>query len=101
LGAALRAEQRPEHCVIFENTPISATIAHDVLMKNIAFVDHYAKYELLTADVSFGYVSDLDLMDIVKIFENTREDNEPMLELDVNSGLQKQVRKLKTSFWDE
>ena len=101
LAAALRAEQRPENCVVFENTPISATIAHDVVMKNIAFVDHYAKYELLTADVSFGYVSDLDLVDIVKIFEDTREDNEPMLELDVSSGLQKQQRKAKTAFWDE
>lgn len=101
LGAALRAEQRPEHCVVFDNTPISATIAHDLLMKNIAFVDHYAKYELLTADVSFGYASDLELMDIAKIFEGKREDNEPMLELDVNSGLQKQQRKLRTAFWDE
>ena len=27
LGAALRAEQRPEHCVVFDNTPISATVA--------------------------------------------------------------------------
>lgn len=101
LGAALRAEQRPEQCIVFDNTPISATIAHDLLMKNIAFVDHYAKYELLTADVSFGYVSDLDLMDIAKIFEGTREDNEPMLELDVSSGLQKQQRKVRTAFWDE
>ena len=101
LGAALRAEQRPEQCVVFDNTPISATVSHDIMMKNIAFVDHYAKYELLTADVSFGYVSDLDLMDIAKIFEGTREDNEPMLELDVSSGLQKQQRKLRTAFWDE
>lgn len=101
LGAALRAEQRPEQCIVFDNTPISATIAHDLLMKNIAFVDHYAKYELLTADVSFGYVSDLDLMDIAKIFEGTRDDNEPMLELDVISGLQKQQRKVRTAFWDE
>jgi hypothetical protein len=41
------------------------------------------------------------LVDIVKIFEDTREDNEPMLELDVSSGLQKQQRKAKTAFWDE
>jgi len=101
LGGALRAEQRPEECIVFDNTPISATIAHDLMMKNIAFVDHYAKYELLTADVSFGYVSDLDLMDIAKIFEGTREDNEPMLELDLSSGLQKQQRKVRTAFWDE
>ncbi|KAL7500721.1 hypothetical protein ACHAWT_008705 [Skeletonema menzelii] len=101
LGAALRAEQRPEQCVVFDNTPMSATIAHDLMMKNIAFVDHYAKYELLTADVSFGYASDLELMDIAKIFEGKREDNEPMLELDVSSGLQKQQRKLRTAFWDE
>ena len=101
LGAALRAEQRPEQCIVFDNTPISASIAHDLLMKNIAFVDHYAKYELLTADVSFGYASDLDLMDIAKIFDGTREDNEPMLELDVSSGLQKEKRKVRTAFWDE
>eukprot|EP00581_Thalassiosira_minuscula_P014661 CAMPEP_0183716264 /NCGR_PEP_ID=MMETSP0737-20130205/10241_1 /TAXON_ID=385413 /ORGANISM="Thalassiosira miniscula, Strain CCMP1093" /LENGTH=1592 /DNA_ID=CAMNT_0025945507 /DNA_START=165 /DNA_END=4943 /DNA_ORIENTATION=- len=100
LGAALRVEQRPDKCVIFDNTPHSANEAHEVFMKSISFVDHYARYELLTADLSVAYARDLDLISFVKLFDE-RTDLEPVLELDVNSGLQKQQRKAKTAFWDD
>ena len=96
LGAALRVELRPDQCIVFDNTPNSANEAHDVLMKCISLVDHYARYELLTADLSVGYMRDLDLRSLVKLFDK-REDLEPLLELDVNSGLQKQQRKAKTA----
>ena len=45
LGAALRMEQRPDQCIVFDNTPTSAKEAHEILMKSVSFVDHYARYE--------------------------------------------------------
>ena len=65
-------------------------------MKSVSFVDHYARYELLTADLSVGEMRDLDLRSLVKLFDK-REDLEPLLELDVRGGLQKQQRKVKTA----
>ncbi len=96
LGAALRMEQRPDQCIVFDNTPTSAKEAHEILMKSVSFVDHYARYELLTADLSVGEMRDLDLRSLVKLFDK-REDLEPLLELDVRGGLQKQQRKVKTA----
>jgi hypothetical protein len=65
-------------------------------MKSVSLVNHYARYELLTADLSVGYVRDLDLRSLVKLFDK-REDLEPLLELDVRGGLEKQQRKVKTA----
>ena len=96
LGATLRLEQRSDKCVIFDNTPHSANEAHEVCMKSVSFVDHYVRYELLTADLSVGYARDLDLITLAKLFDE-RTDFEPELELDVSSGLQKQQRKVKTA----
>ncbi|KAL7553287.1 hypothetical protein ACHAWF_016541 [Thalassiosira exigua] len=98
LGAALRVEQRPDKCVLFDNTPNSANEAHEVCMKSVSLADHYARYELLTADFSIGYAGDLDLISFVKLFDE-RTDLE--LELDLSSGLQKQQRQAKTAYWDE
>lgn len=96
LGAALRVEQRPDQCIVFENTPKSATVAHEICMKSVSFVNHYARYELLTADLAVASANDVDLRSLVKLFDK-RDDLEPLLELDVNSGLQKQQRKLRTA----
>jgi beta-phosphoglucomutase-like phosphatase (HAD superfamily) len=96
LGAALRMEQRPDQCIVFDNTPNSAKVAHEISMKSVSLVNHYARYELLTADLSVGYVRDLDLRSLVKLFDK-REDLEPLLELDVRGGLEKQQRKVKTA----
>lgn len=96
LGAALRLEQRPDQCIVFANSPNSANEAHEVLMKCVSFVNHYARYELLTADMSIGFVGDLELNNLVKLFDK-REDLEPLLELDVDSGMVKQQRKAKTA----
>lgn len=96
LGAALRVEQRPDQCIVFDNTPRSATVAHEICMKSVSFVNHYARYELLTADLAVGSASDVNLRSLVKLFDK-REDLEPLLELDVTSGLQKQQRKMRTA----
>ena len=94
LGAALRMEQRPDQCIVFDNTPTSAKEAHEIDMKSVSFVNHYARYELLTADLSVGDMRDLDLRSLVKLFDK-REDLEPLLELDL--PLLKEKRKVKTA----
>ena len=98
LGAALRVEQRPDKCVVFDNTPGSANEAHEIDMKSISFVDQYARYELLTADLSVGDAGDLDLILFVKLFdERTDLELEPMFQLDVDSGLRQNQRQVKTA----
>lgn len=100
LGAALRVEQRPEKCVVFDNTPIAATVAHDVTMKCVSLVDHYARYELLTADFSVQDLRDINLVSLNKLFDE-RNDMDLELELDMYSGLKKEDRKVKTDFYDD
>ena len=100
LGAALRLEQRPEKCVVFDNTPIAATVAHDVAMKCVSLVDHYARYELLTADFSVQDLRDINLVSLNKLFDE-RNDMDLELELDMYSGLKKEDRKVKTDFYDD
>ena len=96
LGAALRIEQRPDRCVVFDNTPSSANEAHEVGMKSVSFVNHYPKYELISADLSVGSAWDLDLRNVMKIFVE-RSDTEPLLEIDVSSTLGKKKRSVKTA----
>ena len=100
LGAALRVEQRPEKCVVFDNTPIAATVAHEVTMKCVSLVDHYPRYDLLTADFSVQDLRDISLVSLNKLFDE-RNDMDLELELDMYSGLKKEERKVKTDFYDD
>eukprot|EP00569_Conticribra_weissflogii_P005627 CAMPEP_0171329032 /NCGR_PEP_ID=MMETSP0878-20121228/979_1 /TAXON_ID=67004 /ORGANISM="Thalassiosira weissflogii, Strain CCMP1336" /LENGTH=1264 /DNA_ID=CAMNT_0011828921 /DNA_START=127 /DNA_END=3921 /DNA_ORIENTATION=- len=87
LGAALRAERRTDHCVVFDNTPISATDAHEAQMKSISFVDHYAKYELTSADATFVSPREMNLMRLRTFFET--QDLVVEAEVDALSTLEK------------
>ena len=69
-------------------------------MKSISFVNHYPKYELLSADWTVPSYENLDMRSIVKIFSE-RTDNVPLAQVDYSSGLEKRGTKIKTSFWDE
>ncbi|KAL7465229.1 hypothetical protein ACHAXS_005560 [Conticribra weissflogii] len=87
LGAALRAERRTDHCVVFDNTPTSATDAHEAQMKSISFVDHYAKYELTSADATFVSPREMNLMRLRTFFET--QDLIVEAEVDAMSTLEK------------
>lgn len=96
LGAALRVEKHPDRCVVFDNTPSAAEVAHDVFMKCVSFVNHYPKYELLAADWTVGEYRNLDLSSIRTLFME-RDDTTPLAVADYQSNLRRQPPITKTS----
>jgi len=100
LGGALRAERRPDECVLFSSTPQSAASAHDVEMKNIALVSPYPYYELTSADMTVRELHSIRIINMKNIFSDVST-NEPMQELQLE-GPEVKIRTLtKTKFWDE
>jgi beta-phosphoglucomutase-like phosphatase (HAD superfamily) len=97
LGVALRIERRPDHCIVFDSSPVACDAAHEVDMRSVAMVGPYPRYELLSADTSAVSFSDLTAMNIRRLF-GERVYDQPMLD-----RLQSQPevrRKTKTAFWD-
>jgi beta-phosphoglucomutase-like phosphatase (HAD superfamily) len=97
LGAALRIERRPDHCVVFDSSPGACGAAREVEMRSVAMVGPYPRYELLSADTSAFSFSELTAMNIRRLF-GERVYDQPMLD-----SLQNQPeirRKTKTAFWD-
>jgi len=100
LGGALRAEKRPDECVLFSSTPQSAVYAHDIEMKNVALVSPYPYYELRTADMTVRDFETIRTTNMKNIFSKIRRD-EPMQELQLD-GPEKNIRRLtKTKTWDD
>jgi len=100
LGGALRAERRPDKCVLFSPTPQSAASAHDVKMKNVALVSPYPYYELRTADMTALGLGTIRITNMQNIFSDANTD-EPMQELQVDSPEVRTRNVVKTKFRDE
>mmetsp|Transcript_10350 Transcript_10350/g.15566 ORF Transcript_10350/g.15566 Transcript_10350/m.15566 type:complete len:1106 (-) Transcript_10350:64-3381(-) len=100
LGGALRAERRPDHCVVFSATPQSAWYAHDLDMKNIAIVSPYPYYELTTADMTVRDFKSIGMMNLKNVFSETPSE-EPMQQVQVESPRIRRETMLKTRFWDD
>ena len=100
LGASLRVERRPDHCVVFSATPQSASIAHDVEMKNIAMVSPYPYYELTTADMTVRDYRSIGMMNLKNVFSETGAE-EPMQQIQVESPRVQRRTLLKTRFKDD
>mmetsp|Transcript_3536 Transcript_3536/g.8414 ORF Transcript_3536/g.8414 Transcript_3536/m.8414 type:complete len:1230 (-) Transcript_3536:517-4206(-) len=79
LGAALRIERRPDHCVVFDTSPYSSSAAHEVEMRSVAMVGPYPRYELLAADTSASSFDELTAMNIRRLF-GERVSDQPMFE---------------------
>lgn len=98
LGAALRLERRPDHCVVFDSSPYASIAAHDNDMRNVNIIGAYPRYELLSADTTTSSFDDLTAMNIRRLF-GERVYDQPMLE---TAQAQPEVkRQPKTQFWDE
>jgi beta-phosphoglucomutase-like phosphatase (HAD superfamily) len=98
LGGALRIERRPDHCVVFDSSPVANGAAHEAEMRSVSLVGPYPRYELLAADTSAASFDDLTAINIRRLF-GERVYDQPMLDM-VQS--QPQVtRKTKTAFWDD
>lgn len=100
LGAALRIERRPDHCVAFTSTPQSAVACHEADMKNVAIVSPYPYYELTTSDMTVRNFGAIGVRNLRNVFsENTEE--EPMEQIEVEGPQIRKQTMLKTRFWDE
>jgi len=100
LGASLRVEKRPDHCVVFDTTPESAVAAHDVEMKCVNIIGIYPMYDLLNADSAARDFSDLTAMNLRRLF-GERIYDQPMLDTQ-QTAPREQVRTLtKTRYWEE
>ena len=100
LGAALRVERRPDHCIVFSATPQSAFDGHEVEMKNIALVSPYPYYELTTADMTVRDFKSIGMMNLKNVFSETRIE-EPMQQVQAESPRYGRKTMLKTRFWDD
>jgi len=81
LGAALRLQRRPDHCVVFDTSPSSAIAAHDVEMKSVGLLGLFALYELSTADMTIPSFDELSVINIRRLFSDENFD-EPVMELE-------------------
>lgn len=95
LGGALRVEKHPEKCILFENTPLAAETAHEVLMKCVSFVDPYPRYELNAADWSIGALSSMEL-NVIRTLFSAREDDIPLELAEAEGILNKRPSSIKT-----
>jgi beta-phosphoglucomutase-like phosphatase (HAD superfamily) len=98
LGAALRLERRPDHCVVFDSSPYSAVAAHDNEMQSVCLIGPYPRYELLSTDLAASSFDDLTAMNIRRLF-GERVYDQPMEETE---AAQPDTRKKqKTLYWAE
>ena len=98
LGAALRLERRPDHCVIFDSSPFASIAAHEVEMRSVNIIGPYPRYELLAADSTTSSFSDLTAMNIRRLF-GERIYDQPQFE--TQAARPDTFRKAKTQYWDE
>lgn len=98
LGAALRLERRPDHCVVFDSTPSSSGAAHEVDMKAVTMIGHYPQYDLLSADATMKYFDELSTVNLRRLFGENVYD-EPMMENQQELPDKQTFR--KTRFWEE
>jgi len=80
LGAALRLERRPDYCAVFDTTPSSAAAAHQVDMQSICRIGSYKNYDLLGADLTFKYFTQLQTQVLRGLFTDNKLD-EPQTEI--------------------
>lgn len=99
LGAALRLERRPDHCVVFDTSPYGCAAAHEVEMRSVAIVGPYPRYELMAADASAFSVDELTAMNVRRLF-GERLNDQPML--DIQNTQPETKRRVKTKYeWDD
>jgi len=70
LGAALRMERRPDHCMVFDVSPSFSLAVHEMEMRAIAMMGLYHKYELTTADVTMPGFDEMTVMNIRQLFSD-------------------------------
>jgi beta-phosphoglucomutase-like phosphatase (HAD superfamily) len=96
LGAALRLERRPDHCVVFDSTPFASIAAHEVDMQSVSMIGSYPRYELMSADTTSNSLEELTAMNIRRLFAE-RVYDQPLI--DIQPTLPSSQRKTRTKFF--
>jgi beta-phosphoglucomutase-like phosphatase (HAD superfamily) len=99
LGAALRIERRPDHCVVFDSSPYSSVAAHDVEMRSVAMINPFPRYELLSADSTASSFDEFTAMNIRRLF-GERVYDQPMMDMQQAQPATQKKQKTKY-FWDD
>jgi beta-phosphoglucomutase-like phosphatase (HAD superfamily) len=95
LGAALRIERRPDHCVVFDTSPYASVAAREMDMRSVSLVGPYPRYELQAADTSAVSVDELTAMNIRRLF-GERVYDQPML--DMQNSQPETNKRVKTKY---
>jgi beta-phosphoglucomutase-like phosphatase (HAD superfamily) len=96
LGAALRLERRPDHCVVFDSTPFASIAAQEVDMQSVSMIGSYPRYELMSADTTSNSLEELTAMNIRRLFAE-RVYDQPLI--DIQPTLPSSQRKTRTKFF--
>ena len=99
LGASLRLERRPDHCVVFDASPNSAVAAHDAEMRSVGVIGAFPRYELLAADSTASSFDELTAMNIRRLF-GERIYDQPMVDMQ-QADPEKTTRQKTKFFWDD
>jgi beta-phosphoglucomutase-like phosphatase (HAD superfamily) len=100
LGAALRVERRPDHCVVFDTTPYSSVAAHEVEMQSVCMIGPYPRYELLSADTTTASFDSLSAINIRRLFSE-RVYDQPLVEVQTTDPGRTRNTKTRTRFYDD
>ena len=95
LGAALRLERRPDHCVVFDSSPYASVAAHELDMRSVGLISAYPRYELLSADTTASGFQELTAFNIRRLF-GERIFDQP--ELDRQQADPSTIKKVRTKF---
>lgn len=87
LGVSLRIERRPDHCVIFDTSPLANVGAHEYDMRSVAIIGPFPRYELLSADTTAASIEELNAASIRRLF-GERINDQPMLDTENSNPLQ-------------
>ena len=100
LGAALRVERRPDHCVVFDTTPYSSVAAHEVEMQSVCMIGPYPRYELLSADTTAASFDSLSAVNVRRLFSE-RVYDQPLVEVQTADPGRNRNTKTRTRFFDD
>ena len=92
LGAALRLERKPDHCVVFDASPYASVAAHELDMRSVGLIGPYPRYELLSADTTASGFQELTAFNIRRLFGERIFDQPELDRQQADPSYQKKVR---------
>jgi len=71
LGAAIKLRRPPNQCIAFTGCPQVVAAAHNCTMKAVGILGTHRNFELKTADVTVGSMSELSVYNIRRMFAHS------------------------------